>query len=91
MVVKVRKFLVMKAVVTSKGQVTIPIAIRTKARISPGSELDFQIEPNGTIKVNLLNQEVSQLKGMIKSKRKKPVSLREMKKAIKEKSARFIG
>jgi AbrB family looped-hinge helix DNA binding protein len=72
----------MKAIVTSKGQVTIPITIRAKAKISPGSKLDFQIEEDGTLKVSLLNQEVSQLKGMVKSKRHKPVSLREMKKAI---------
>ena len=80
----------MKATVTSKGQVTIPVAIRTSASILPGSALDFQLEENGSIKVNLLNQEISQLKGMIKSKRKKPVSLKEMKKAIKEASTRLV-
>lgn len=72
----------MKAVVTSKGQVTIPIMIRTKAKISSGSQLDFQIEEDGTLKVSLLNQDISQLKGMVKSKRSKPVSLKEMKKVI---------
>lgn len=74
----------MKAIVTSKGQVTIPITIRIKAKISPGSKLDFQIEDDGTLKVTLLNQNISQLKGIIKSKRPKPVSLQEMKKAIRE-------
>lgn len=74
----------MKAVVTSKGRVTIPIAIRTKAKILPGSKLDFQIEEDGTLKVSLLNQEISQLKGILKSKRRKPVSLHEMKKGISD-------
>jgi AbrB family looped-hinge helix DNA binding protein len=78
----------MKATVTSKGQVTIPVAIRTQARIAPGAALDFQIQENGTIRVNVLNQELYQLKGMIKSKRKKPVSLKEMKKAIKTRIAK---
>lgn len=72
----------MEAIVTSKGQVTIPITIRTKAKICPGSKLDFQIEEDGTLKVSLINQEISQLKGMIKAKRGKPVSLGEMKRAI---------
>jgi AbrB family looped-hinge helix DNA binding protein len=76
----------MKAVVTSKGQVTIPISIRTKAKIAPGSKLDFQVEEDGTLKVSLINQEVSQLKGIIKSKRRKPPSLREMKNAIRNTS-----
>lgn len=80
----------MKAIVTSKGQVTIPLAIRTKAKISPGSKLDFQIEEDGTLKVSLLNHEISQLKGMVKSKRRKPVSLKEMKKAVFDASKKKV-
>lgn len=74
----------MKAVVTSKGQITIPLMIRTKAHIIPGSKLDFQIEDDGTLRVRLLTQDVSQLKGIVKSKKSKPVSLKEMKKAIRD-------
>jgi AbrB family looped-hinge helix DNA binding protein len=74
----------MKATVTSKGQVTIPVNIRTKAGIFPGMRLDFQIEEDGTLKVILLNQEISKLKGMIKSKKHKPVSLKAMKTAIRD-------
>ncbi len=74
----------MKAIVTSKGQVTIPAMIRTKAKISTGSKLDFHIEEDGTLKVSLLNQGITKLKGMVKSKRQRPVSLQEMKKAIRD-------
>jgi antitoxin PrlF len=76
----------MKAVVTSKGQITIPIAIRTAFKIVPGSKLDFQVDEEGSLQVSLLNQEVSQLKGIVKTRKKKPVSLEEMKEAIKEAS-----
>lgn len=72
----------MEAIVTSKGQVTIPVMIRSQAKISPGTKLDFQIEKDGTLKVSLINQDISNLKGMIKSKKRKPVSLKEMKQAI---------
>ncbi len=74
----------MKSTVTSKGQITIPIGIRAKANILPGTQLDFQIEKDGTLKVSLLNQEISELKGIVKFKKKKPVSLRKMKKAIRD-------
>lgn len=74
----------MKATVTSKGQVTIPAIIRSKANISPGTKLDFQVEEDGTLKVSLLNQEISELKGIVKFKKRKPVSLNEMKKAIRD-------
>lgn len=80
----------MQATVTSKGQVTIPLAIRTQAKISPGSKLDFQIGDNGLIKVSLINQEISQLKGIIKSKRRKAPSLKEMKQAIRKGAKRAI-
>jgi AbrB family looped-hinge helix DNA binding protein len=33
--------------ITSKGQVTIPVAIREKAGLWPGTEVDFQLEDDG--------------------------------------------
>lgn len=72
----------MKSTVTSKGQVTIPFAIRAKAKIVAGSQLDFQIENDGTLIVHLISRDISDLKGMLKSKRRKPASLKEMKQAI---------
>jgi antitoxin PrlF len=81
----------MKAIVTSKGQVTIPIAIRTTFKIVPGSKLDFQVSEDGGLQVSLLNQEVSQLKGIVKTRKKKPVSLEEMKAAIKEASKKGVS
>lgn len=72
----------MKATVTSKGQITIPLAIRTKAKIIAGSQLEFQIEDDHTIVVHLVTHDALELKGMIKPKQTKPVSLKEMKLAI---------
>ncbi len=72
----------MKSTVTSKGQVTIPQAIRAKANIHAGTLLDFQLEGKNTIIVHLVTQELSELKGIVKSKRKKPIPLKEMKQAI---------
>jgi AbrB family looped-hinge helix DNA binding protein len=33
--------------VTSKGQVTIPQAVRRRLGIKPGSEVDFEVDANG--------------------------------------------
>ena len=33
--------------VTSKGQVTIPLAVREKLGIEPGSEVDFELDERG--------------------------------------------
>ena len=35
--------------VTSKGQVTIPQAIREQAGIPPNSEVEFEVRPNGDV------------------------------------------
>lgn len=72
----------MRAKVTSKGQVTIPQAIRMKARIASGTQLEFQLEDDNTIIVHLVSQDISALKGIVKSKRKQPPTLHEMKNAV---------
>ena len=33
--------------ITSKGQVTIPIALRERAGFLPGVEVEFELEPDG--------------------------------------------
>jgi antitoxin PrlF len=71
-----------KSTVTSKGQVTIPKEIRIVAMIHEGTQLDFQIQSDGKIVMIPVQKNISQLKGIVKSKRKKPVSLAEMKTAI---------
>ena len=37
----------MKALVTTKGQVTIPKELRTKFGIEPGAQVDFAATPDG--------------------------------------------
>ncbi len=78
----------MKALVTSKGQVTIPHLIRHKFKIVPGSKLDFEIIDEDTLVVHLVSKDVSELKGIVKSKRRKPASLADMKKAISDGSSK---
>ena len=73
-----------KSIVTSKGQITVPKEIRVKAMIHEGTQLDFQYLDDGTILIIPIQRHISQLKGLIKSKRKSPVSLSEMKKAISD-------
>jgi AbrB family looped-hinge helix DNA binding protein len=39
----------MATTVTSKGQVTIPKAVRDRLGIEPGSAVDFRVEPDGKV------------------------------------------
>ncbi len=72
-----------KSIMTSKGQVTIPKSIREKAHIRTGSALSFHYE-NGTIIIHPITKDITALKGMVKSKKQKPVTIEEMNQAIKD-------
>ncbi|MEZ2408728.1 AbrB family looped-hinge helix DNA binding protein [Bosea sp. OAE752] len=39
----------MATTVTSKGQVTIPKAVRDRLGIKPGNAVDFRVEPDGRV------------------------------------------
>jgi antitoxin PrlF len=74
----------MRAIVSSKGQVTIPRELRELAHIEKGTQLDFQLTANGCLLVRPLPNDVANLKGIAKRKNQPVVSLADMKKAITE-------
>lgn len=47
--------------VTSKGQVTIPREVRDRLGISPGSEVDFQLDEHGARLVRVNTSEGAEL------------------------------
>ncbi len=72
------------ATLTSKGQTTIPKEVREHLRVRPGDKLDFVIDAEGRVELRPATLDVRQLKGLLKRKRAKPVSLEEMDRAIAE-------
>lgn len=71
----------MDSAITSKGQATIPKAIRDHLRLKAGDRVKFFIHPNGSV-VLLPKLPVSALKGMLKSPRRRPVTIEEMQDAV---------
>lgn len=63
----------MESAVTTKGQATIPKAIREHLRLKPGDRVKFFVHPDGTV-VLLPKLPASALKGIVRSRRKKPVT-----------------
>ncbi len=45
--------------ITSKGQVTIPQAVREQARLHPHSEVEFEVRPNGEVVLRAVASPVS--------------------------------
>jgi len=69
---------------TSKGQVTIPVEVRTHLGLSTGDRIEFILnEQSGRYEVVPATSSVTALKGIIR-KPAKPVSIEEMNEAIAE-------
>ena len=71
----------MEAMLSSKGQVTIPKAVRDRLQINPGDRFKFFFHPDGVIILPRIP--TARLKGMI-PKPAKPVSLEQIDRAIEE-------
>jgi len=69
------------ATLTSKGQITIPKAIRDHLGVEPGDRLNFSIGSEGGVTVEPETVDFRSLRGMLKSKRH--VSLQDMEKAVR--------
>jgi antitoxin PrlF len=76
------------ATVTSKGQTTIPKKIREHLHLHPGDQIEYIIGENGSVTIFAKTLDAMDLKGLLKTKVKKSVSLEEMDEAIKKGAAR---
>jgi antitoxin PrlF len=70
------------ATVTTKGQITIPKAVRDMLRIVPGDQVDFSVNDRGDVVVRGVTLDVANLRGILKRPRKAPVSVEAMNSAI---------
>jgi len=79
----------MTATLTSKGQITLPKAIRDRLRLHAGDQLEFLLGEDGRLEVIPKRSSLQELKAMIPPPRRN-VTLADMKKAIAE-GARASG
>jgi antitoxin PrlF len=66
----------MESAITSKGQATIPKAIRDHLQLKAGDRIKFFIHPDGSV-VLLPKLPASALRGIVKPRRR-PVTIEEM-------------
>ena len=67
---------------TSKGQITLPKQVREQLRLHSGSRIDFVIEPSGRVILKPLNSDFRLLKGIVRTRHKRPVTIEEMNESI---------
>jgi AbrB family looped-hinge helix DNA binding protein len=75
-----------EAKMTSKGQVTVPRAIRQKLRLKPGDRVRFIVEDDGRVRLLPANRDISELVGIV-PKPERRYSLEEFDEAIRQHAA----
>lgn len=73
-----------KAIVSSKGQVVIPKAVREKLGIHAGNELLFKTRSDGVIEIRQIERSIDMFFGRCKRAHEPPMSIEDMDKAIME-------
>jgi len=76
----------MESAITVKGQATIPKAIREHLQLKPGDRVKFFVHPDGSVAL-LPKLPASALKGIVRRRRRQPVTIAEMNRAIREGAA----
>ena len=78
------------ATMTSKGQITIPQAVRLALGLGAGDRLEFVSTDDGRYTIIPATKSVRSLKGMI-AKKPKPVSIEAMNAAIAARGAAALS
>jgi AbrB family looped-hinge helix DNA binding protein len=73
--------------VTSKGQITLPKAIRDLLHLDAGDRVDFVVHDDGTVVLRPATVDVRELKGMLHRKGIKPLLVEAMNAIIRRRAA----
>ena len=69
---------------TGKGQTTIPKDVRNHLKLRTGDQIDFVIEPDGSVVIRPATVHVRELKGILHRKGMKPLSVNAMNDAVRK-------
>jgi antitoxin PrlF len=75
------------ATLTSKGQVTVPKAIRDLLRLGTGDRVDFVVKEDGTVVLRPATVHIRELKGFLHRKGMKPLSVEQMNAIIRRRAS----
>jgi AbrB family looped-hinge helix DNA binding protein len=67
-----------ESTITAKGQTTVPVGIRERVGVKPGSRLVWHVLPNGTLIVRAKIGKILDLAGTVKPARRGKVSVDDM-------------
>jgi AbrB family looped-hinge helix DNA binding protein len=68
--------------ITSKGQTTIPKEIRDLFNLTPGTKVDFVVQPDGTLVLRPATLDIRDLRDAVKVKGYEPLTVDGMHDAV---------
>ncbi|HOX51674.1 MAG TPA: AbrB/MazE/SpoVT family DNA-binding domain-containing protein [Fibrobacteria bacterium] len=72
----------MIATLTSKGQITLPVAVRRRLHLKAGDRLDFRVTDGGEVFCGVVKSGLAQLEGMARPKDGRRRTQAELERAI---------
>ncbi len=70
------------AIMTSKGQITVPKLIREILNLKQGIKVEFVVTDDNHVVIEHASKDVRRLKGMLYDSKRPKISVKEMNKAI---------
>ena len=67
-----------ESTLTSKGQTTVPKAIRESLRLKSGDRINFTLMPDGTVLMRVKNKSVMSLAGSLRRRGRKALPVEEL-------------
>jgi AbrB family looped-hinge helix DNA binding protein len=67
-----------ESTLTSKGQTTVPKAVRESLRLKPGDRIDFTLMPDGTVLMRVKNMSVMNLAGRLRRRGRKALPVEQL-------------
>jgi antitoxin PrlF len=67
-----------ESTLTSKGQTTVPKAIRESLRLKPGDRITFTPMPDGTVLMRVKNKSVMSLAGSLRRRGRKALPVEKL-------------
>jgi AbrB family looped-hinge helix DNA binding protein len=67
-----------ESTLTSKGQTTVPKAIRERLRLKSGDRITFTLMPDGTVLMRVKNKSVMGLAGTLRRRGRKALPVEEL-------------
>ncbi len=76
--------MVLELTVTAKGQVTLRQTVLDHLGVKPGDKVGVSLLPDGRVELTsaATGHDLREVRGMLRRRRQRPVSLREMQEAI---------